>query len=185
MYEKTVKHYCTGCKMVHKNGYMLWWQHMDQSMGHKQSNTDLENPDATEQYLCFGRYLKRGWENITPRGFEDATTWEEVKARARELGIDVDEELEQDEHVSEQSSRRLIPHPSTRPEPCLAVQTRMITPIHLVGSNIRQYHHLETYMDQQTSLKLEQPPALEVCSKNINTLMQQFHDSLTNHSPYN
>lgn len=113
MYEEKVEHYCTACKFVHKNGYRLWWQHMDQSTGHKQTNAGLGNPSATEQYLCSASYLKTGWENIIPRGFEDVTTLKELRARARELGINVDEKLQQENHVSEQDP----PKTDTAPEP--------------------------------------------------------------------
>jgi hypothetical protein len=103
LYAEKVEHNCSGCKFMRKNGFRLWWVPSDRSLDHEQSDTGLEDPSAIEKYLCCSCYVKTGWENITPRGFEDITTVDGLRARARELGIDIGEELEQEKHVSGRS----------------------------------------------------------------------------------
>jgi len=113
LYGKKVEHHCTGCGHIQLHGHKLWWHRTNRSADREQSDTGLGGSSATEQYLCSACFFKNDWQNIAPRGFEDTTTFKEVKARARELGIDVDGELEQDKHVSEQNS----PQTDTAPEP--------------------------------------------------------------------
>ena len=84
----------------------LWWCHIDRSIDHEQSDTSPETWSAAEKYNCTDCYLKTGWENVMPRGFEDVTSMREVRARARELGIDVDQEVEREKHVSDQTLQR-------------------------------------------------------------------------------
>jgi hypothetical protein len=94
LYKEKVQHHCTGCKFV-PHGKKLWWCHIDRSMHHEQSDTSPEDSSATGKHMCPNRYLKTGWENAIPQGFEDVKTIKEVRARARELGIDIDEKSEQ------------------------------------------------------------------------------------------
>jgi hypothetical protein len=100
LYPEKVEHHCAGCKFMTKSGFRLWWVPIDGSLDHEQrSGTGLEEPSVTERYLCCSCYVKTGWENMTPRGFEDITTIGGLRARARELGIDIGEEPEQEKHV--------------------------------------------------------------------------------------
>jgi hypothetical protein len=100
LYPEKVEHHCAGCKFMTKSGFRLWWVPIDGSLDHEQrSGTGLKEPSVTERYLCCSCYVKTGWENMTPRGFEDITTIGGLRARARELGIDIGEEPEQEKHV--------------------------------------------------------------------------------------
>jgi hypothetical protein len=107
LYPEKVKHHCAGCKFMTKNGYKLWWIPIDRSLDHEQrSGIGPEEPSATERYMCCSCYVKTGWKNMTPQGFEDITTIGGLRARARELGIDIGEELEQEKHVSGRSLQK-------------------------------------------------------------------------------
>lgn len=105
LYESKVQHHCTGCVFIPKTGYKLWWRHINRSVDHEQPNPGAESTSATEKYMCSACYVKTGWENMSPRGFEDVTTIKEVRIRAKELGIDTNEGPEQGKHVSDQASQ--------------------------------------------------------------------------------
>jgi hypothetical protein len=91
LYESKVQHHCTGCVFIPKTGYKLWWRHINGSVDHEQLNPGAESTSAIEKYMCSACYVKTGWENMMPQGFEDVTTMKEVRIRAEELGIDIDE----------------------------------------------------------------------------------------------
>lgn len=105
LYIEKVQHHCTGCKFVPPRK-KLWWCHIDRSMHHEQSDTRSENSSATGKHTCPDCYVKAGWENAIPQGFEDVKTIGQVRAQPRELGIDIDGEVEQEEHVSDQTPQR-------------------------------------------------------------------------------
>jgi hypothetical protein len=75
-------------------------------MDHNQSGTSSENSRATEQYMCSDCYRTRALESIAPQGFEDVTSIKEVRARARELGIDIGGKLKQENDVFEQTPQK-------------------------------------------------------------------------------
>jgi hypothetical protein len=105
LYLTQVEHHCTGCGHTEKNGFKLWWRQINRSIDHKQLNPGLEDASNTEEYMCSSCMSKTGWENMSPRGFEDVTTIKEVRIRAKELGIDTNEGPEQGKHVSDQASQ--------------------------------------------------------------------------------
>jgi hypothetical protein len=49
---------------------MLWWSFID-----------------SEKYLCDICWLKLSWEEMCPKGFENAATMKKFTMRAKELGI--------------------------------------------------------------------------------------------------
>jgi hypothetical protein len=119
LYESKVQHHCTGCVFIPKTGYKLWWRHINRSVDHEQPNPGPESTSATEKYMCSACYLKAGWENITPQGFEDVTTIKELRIRAKELDIDIGEGMEQEKHVSIEASQtqNATHEPRTRGRP--------------------------------------------------------------------
>lgn len=65
-----ISHHCSGCNRSDCKT-RLWWSSID-----------------SEKYLCSTCWWKLSWEEMCPRGFEDAATHKEFSARAKELGIE-------------------------------------------------------------------------------------------------
>ena len=60
---------CSGCNRADFRA-KLWWSSV-----------------VSEKYLCGQCWWKLSWEDKCPRGFEDAATYKEFSARAKELGV--------------------------------------------------------------------------------------------------
>jgi len=71
VFSEGVERACAGCQLLdHKTKF--WWT----------SVSDVEN------HLCGRCASKLSWEEVCPKGFEDAATLREFTARAKELGLD-------------------------------------------------------------------------------------------------
>jgi len=69
LFPERVIHPCSGCNRPDFKA-KLWWSSVD-----------------SEKYLCGPCWWKSSWEDMCPRSFEDAATWKEFSARAKELGV--------------------------------------------------------------------------------------------------
>jgi hypothetical protein len=69
IYPERIAHLCTGCN-VQDYRARLWWCSTSESA----------------KYLCSRCWSKLGWNQMCPESFENATSWKEFTACAKELG---------------------------------------------------------------------------------------------------
>lgn len=69
IYPERIARTCIGCKL-HDYRARLWWSSMSESA----------------KYLCSTCWSKLSWDQICPESFENATSWKEFTALAKESG---------------------------------------------------------------------------------------------------
>lgn len=80
---------------------------ISESSSHAERGISLEELSADGQYLCSNCYRKT--EDIMPQGFEDVTSMKDCRARAKELGINIDKKSGQEAQLPDQAPRNRSP----------------------------------------------------------------------------